>query len=310
MRTSTDTRSRDRRFRFDRLHDAVRSHRTIAYFIIAFGASWLCWIPAIVADGPITELFVFVGVWGPAAAAATVTHLSDESVAGWLRDIVRWRVPRRWYAFALGLPVVMIAAVSVPFVLLGHDLDAGLLDSRLATYVPMLVFVSLVGGGNEEFGWRGFALPELLRRHSPTGATLRLGSLWALWHVPLLAVSDDLSHGLSGPVLGLVLAATVLNIVALSVIYTFLWRHTRSVVLAVLLHGSFNAANGTLVLRDEIEGGAYAAMQSCITITTVAVAAGLVLATRGRLGPRRASPIDGHSADSPDPTPELEGAVR
>ena len=117
--------------------------------------------------------------------------------------------------------------------------------------------------------------------------------LWAIWHLPLLGTSDDLSHGLSGFELSVVLAATVVNIVGLTFIYTFLFRHTRSVLLAVLLHGSFNTANGTLVLRDDIEGAAYAAMQYCITATTLVIVGVLLVATRGRLGP--STPTD-HSA--------------
>lgn len=296
---------------------AARFHPAGLYFALAYAFSWLCWLPAVVADAPVTEAMIFVGVWGPALAATAVTFWSGDSVSEWFRGVFAWRRPLRWYGFALGLPIVMIAAVSVPFVALDHDLDSDLLGPRLAAYLPMLVFLSLAGGGNEELGWRGFALPTLLERHTPLRATLTLGVLWAVWHLPLLGTSDDLSHGLGGGELAIVLGATVVNIVALTFVYTFLYRHTRSVLLAVLLHGSFNAANGTLVLRDEIEGAAYAAMQYCITATTVVIAAGLLLATRGRLGPRHevtlpdqppaissTSPVDAAASAS------LEGAIR
>ena len=256
-----------------------------AYFALAFAYSWACWLPAIALGGGAKNGLLFLGVWGPAAAGATATRLRGRSVKAWLRSILRWRVPRRWYAYALVLSVVMVAVASVPFVLLGHDLDSSLLGTRLVSYLPMLVILSLLGGGNEELGWRGFALPALLERHSPARASLVLGSLWTLWHLPLLGAADDLTHGLAGRELTMVLAATLLNIVALTFICTFLFRQTRSALLAVVLHGSFNTANGVLVLRDEIEGAAYSTMQYCITITTVAVAASLYLRTNGRLGP-------------------------
>jgi membrane protease YdiL (CAAX protease family) len=169
---------------------------------------------------------------------------------------------------------------------LDGDLDSSLLGERLAVYLPMLIFLTLLGGGNEEWGWRGFALPELLRGHRPVHATLILGSLWAIWHVPLLAAQDDLSHGLGGFDLTLVLIATAVNIVGLAFFYTYLYLRTRSTLLAVLLHGSFNTANGTLVLRDEIEGNAYSTMQYSITITTLVVVVTMIWATRGRLGER------------------------
>lgn len=268
------------------LRSLVRSHPAAAFFTLAYLYSWAFWAPAALGyDGAPAEVAIFVGVWGPAAAGATVTRLSGRSVRAWIRGMLRWRAARRWYVFALAIPAAIVGVVSVAFVALGEDLDTSLLGERLAIYIPVLIFLTLLGGGNEEWGWRGFALPTLLQRHTPMRATLILGGLWAIWHLPLLAAMDDLSHGLGGGELTVVLAATVVNIVGLAFFYTFLYRHTGSVLLAVLLHGSFNAANGTLVLREEIEGSAYATMQYCITATTLIVAALLVWVSRGRLGP-------------------------
>lgn len=278
-----------------RLRTRVANHPVAAFFSFTYLYSWLFWAPAALGDdGAAGQLAIFVGVWGPAAAGLTVTWLLGRSVSSWTRNMFHWKVQARWYVFALALPAAVIAVVSVAFVSLGHDLDGALLAERLAVYVPMLVFLTLVGGGNEEWGWRGFALPELLQRRSPVAATLVLGTLWAIWHLPLLAAQDDLSHGLGGFALTLVLTATVVNIVGLAFIYTYLYRSTRSAVLAVLLHGSFNTANGTLVLREEIEGTAYATMQYCITFTTLAIVAGLWLITHGRFGPAGPDEHDGH----------------
>lgn len=264
----------------------ARRYPVAAFFVLAYMYSWISWAPAALGvDGPVAEILVFVGVWGPAAAGLTVTRLLGRSTRDWARGLLRWRVPGRWYAFALGVPVLIVAFVSVAFALLGQDLDGSLLGGRLASYLPMLVFLTLAGGGNEEWGWRGFALPELLQRHRPVRATLILGTLWATWHLPLLAAQDDLSHGLDGPRLALVLAATVVAIVAHAFFYTHLYQHTRSVLLCALMHGSFNAANGVLVLRDEVEGTAYATMQFVITLTMWAGVAVLLARTHGQLGP-------------------------
>ena len=260
----------------------------MAFFTFAYIYSWVCWLPAAVGfDGAGAQVLIFVGVWGPAAAGFTVTRLLRRPVREWIGGMLRWRASWHWYASALLVPVALVGVVSVAFVGLGGDLDASLLGERLAVYLPMLIFLTLLGGGNEEWGWRGFALPELLQRHRPMAATATLGVLWAIWHVPLLTAQDDLSHGLSGFELTLVLGATAINIVGLAFIYTYLYLRSRSTLLAALLHGSFNTANGTLVLRSEIEGDAYATMQYSITITTLAVVAVMIWSTRGRLGGAR-----------------------
>jgi membrane protease YdiL (CAAX protease family) len=40
-----------------------------------------------------------------------------------------------------------------------------------------VIFVVVVG---EELGWRGFALPNLLQKHSALPASLILGVLWSI----------------------------------------------------------------------------------------------------------------------------------
>ena len=43
-------------------------------------------------------------------------------------------------------------------------------------------------------GWRGFALPRLLKRYSPLVAGLVVWVFWALWYLPMdLASGDPLS---------------------------------------------------------------------------------------------------------------------
>lgn len=41
-----------------------------------------------------------------------------------------------------------------------------------------------VGGGQEEFGWRGYALPVLEKKFGIWHANIILGIIWALWHIP------------------------------------------------------------------------------------------------------------------------------
>lgn len=64
----------------------------------------------------------------------------------------------------------------------------------------------------EELGWRGFALPRLLQHMGPIRASLTLGALWALWHLPYFLYQPSYqAMGWAGlPVLGLSFVATAL----------------------------------------------------------------------------------------------------
>ncbi|TVQ23068.1 MAG: CPBP family intramembrane metalloprotease [Leptolyngbya sp. DLM2.Bin15] len=39
--------------------------------------------------------------------------------------------------------------------------------------------------------WRGFALPHLQKRYNALSATLIMGLLWSLWHLPLIFLTGS-----------------------------------------------------------------------------------------------------------------------
>lgn len=108
--------------------------------------------------------------------------------------------------------------------------------------------IMVLGGPlGEEFGWRGYALPALSQRLGWRGASLVLGVVWAVWHLPLFWMPGTAQAAL--PVLPF-LAGTV----ALSVVFARLAVNTGfSVLPAILLHGAINA--GSWVLPVTPQGG-------------------------------------------------------
>lgn len=154
-------------------------------------------------------------------------------------------------------------------------------------YLPTLLFVALVGGGQEEPGWRGFALPRLQERMSPFRATLVVGLLWAFWHLPILLTSENPDHGLSpAAFLGVVLVLVCGIAVGYATALTYLWNRTASIVPCILLHASFNTANGMAGLQTEADlvKDAYATITVCLTATLVMLMMLLAYRTRGRIG--------------------------
>jgi uncharacterized protein len=268
----------------------IARHPAAAFFAGAYAISWTLWLPSVFVEdrtGPVALLF-FLGVFGPFAAAAIVGRVTSGSARAWLRGILRFRVAKRWYLFALGVPVAIVVTGLAAMAVAGVDLEFSLLDERLAAFIPTLLFCVFLNGGPEEPGWRGLALPELEKTRSPIRATLELGTIWALWHTPLLFMAEEnIDHGLDPlPFAGIVVWTIIGIACGYSFFYTYLWNRTQSVVPCILLHASFNTANGVLLLVPESQqvGGTYAAISICVTGIIVAAAAVLVYATRGRLG--------------------------
>lgn len=73
--------------------------------------------------------------------------------------------------------------------ILFHVLPLTLLGS---TYL-----LSDAGPLGEEFGWRGYAMPRMLRIMSPVLAGIMLGAIWAIWHIPGFLMSESPQSGLS-----------------------------------------------------------------------------------------------------------------
>lgn len=259
--------------------------RPIAAFIaLAYALSWSAWLVAFIGGGP---PMVVLGAFGPAVGAGLVTHWSGGSLRDWLRPLARWRVPGRYYVYALGLPAALFGAINAELALLGRPVDLGRLGEAIPAYLGTFLFVALLGGGQEEPGWRGFALDRLQGRYSPIRATLLLGVVWGLWHLPLYGL------GFVGPLMFVFF-------------YTWLYNRSGSVLLCVLLHASFTPALDHLILTDDSP-----TVDAVIVATMLAGVLTLIGLTRGRLGfDHRAStlpPIE-PPTDSPPTAPRTSSS--
>jgi uncharacterized protein len=249
-----------------RLQHWVDRHELGAFFLLTFTISWTLWLLSYVADGMLAVALFLLGGFGPMTSAVLLTRYRGYSLKEWIRTMMVWRVPARFYGYALGLPLLVWSAINVELALLGQDVDVGLLPGRLLEAAGTFLVVLTVGGALEEPGWRGFALPRLQLRMSPVRATFLLGVVWGLWHVPV--------YGPLAPFL----------ITALAFFYTYLYNRTGSVLLVILLHATITPANDTLIL---VPRDVHGVTDIVIFGTVAAVAAALVILTRGRLGYRQ-----------------------
>lgn len=271
----------------------IRRQPSLSFVLLAYGFSWTVWIVALLLPKNIlSACLYYLGSFGPLVAAIVVLKSQRRSLWAWFKNLFKWRYSLGWYVFVLGFPILLIAIVSLIYGLLGHSLYFSLLPGRLVAYLPMLVFLALAGGGNEEPGWRGLWLPMLQtryrhKRYGTVAATTLLGAVWAFWHVPILAANPDVASGAISPGEVLFVAGvTLVSIMTHAFWYTWLMNRTGSVLLCSLFHASYNAANGLLLLVPEqaLRGSTYQFVLVLMTTVLVASVVGLLLATRGRLG--------------------------
>ena len=233
----------------------VRRRPLAAFVVLAFGLSWGFWLLSFVTSSPV--LF-FIGGLGPAMAAAIVAWQLG-TLQPWLERVLRWRVSPWFYVFSVGFPILLYAVPNVVAALLGTSPDLSLVGERLPAYAVTWVS-ALFLGGLEEPGWRGFALPRLQQRYTPVRATLLLGVVWGLWHLPVEPLA-------------------IVVTVPLAFFYTWLFNRTGSALLCILLHASITPAQDHLTLVADSP-----VVDAAILGTLVVAAVGFVVATRGRLG--------------------------
>lgn len=234
--------------------DGISRHPLLSFVLLTVAISWPAWgalaafdlVPGIDVGG----VLWLVGGLGPPIAAVVVVWTTEGPSAArrLLGRLTRWRVRGRWYAVALLLPGLVVGAALV--------IDAGVFDvstplptlELLPLFVGSILANMLIGGGLEEIGWRGFALPRLQASYSALTASLAIGVVWVAWHAPLFVVPGAIQAELA-PLPFLVQG------IALAVLFTWLYNSTRgSLLLVVLLHGAVNAwLTSVWYLRGSVE---------------------------------------------------------
>jgi uncharacterized protein len=217
----------------------MRKYPIAWFYILAFGISWLDMIPGALGSHGIAPfnspyvlfLLIFYAI-GPALAAVIVSRVTygKRGVGDLLKGLIRWRVGLVWYILVILGSVGLLTLAQVVTRLLGLTVTIAVPQLNLSIFG---FGVNFFGNICEEIGWRGFALPHLQKRYNALIATLIVGTLWALWHLPLVfLVGNPMSEY---PFLWFII------IVTNAFIYTWIYNSTKgSILLVALFHGSLN----------------------------------------------------------------------
>ena len=208
----------------------TRSQRLSAFAVLVMSLEAVTFVARL--DPAITP---FVLVFIPAVAAVAVSAVSGgrPAIVSLIRRLVRVRVGLRWYLLAVGIPIVEKLAVDVTGALLGISTPDRLVSALTvpALLVPLVVVVPAI---LEELGWRGFGVQAAVEQgHSPAWAALVVAALFLTLHLPLYLPGQLYA--------GLPFWPLPLSLLAASVLLTWIYLRTRSVLITGLMHAAFNA---------------------------------------------------------------------
>lgn len=216
-----------------------------AYFALTFTISWtgafLVAAPYLLrheAFPKLAGILMFpVMLLGPSLAGIAVSRMTGgrEGLRSLFSQMVRWRFQGRWYA-ALAIPPALVLVV-----LLG--LKTFVSPSYSPNHFWLGASFGVPAGFLEEIGWTGCAFSLMSFESSGLAASVWLGVLWSLWHIPVVdylgAVTPHRSYWL--PFFLVFAAAMTVMRVLISWVYT----NTKSVLSAQLMHVS---STGALVI--------------------------------------------------------------
>ena len=225
-------------------------------------------------------LGLFVG-YGFVAASLIMSGIvgGKAGIAALLRRLLIWRVGLPWYGVVLfGSAVIDLVAIGIHVLLGGTTPDFAqpfarqLIGPSLNLWVAALIFmVYQVLANGEEFGWRGYALPHLQARSSALVASLIIGAIWAVWHLPKFLTAGD-AHDYSFWVFAL-------HEICLAILCTWVFNNTRgSLLMALLFHAAMNTADVFLPIIPAAAGDTRPMLIAmglrCVAALVVVIVAG------------------------------------
>ncbi|MEM8857046.1 MAG: CPBP family intramembrane glutamic endopeptidase [Chloroflexota bacterium] len=152
------------------------------------------------------------------------------------------RVRLSWlFASFLLFPALAAAAILLYATIGGEPLAL-----RTTQLLPQAIVILLVALG-EEFGWRGYALPKLQQSFGPLSSSLILGLVWGFWHYPGYLIGVGLP-------LEMPFVVFLLWVLLATILMTWFFNRTGSLLAAILMHIAANATFNYLPLLPEFAG--------------------------------------------------------
>lgn len=208
--------------------------RPVVFVVIAAALSapgyYLQHNAAVIGLSPL--LAVLYLMWCPALAAVMTALIFDRSLKGF-----GWGLRcGRWLALGYAMP---IAYSALGYAIIWSCGWAGIKAEFSIDPLKLVLFgtvFNVVYAAGEEIGWRGYLAPQLNRAMGFTRASFATGSIWALWHYPMVIGAAYLNKMPLLPQLALM----TVSLVGMTFVFNWLRLRSGSLWPAVVIHASHN----------------------------------------------------------------------
>lgn len=170
--------------------------------------------------------------FGPLIGAFFVVYYCQRDERNIFRKrFLRFKTNPIWYFFAIAIPFFTYLVLRLVAIQMGSKTD--IIELPITSFGWPLILAILLSGIKEEAGWRGYLQPELQKSFSTILSSIIVGIVWAFWHLMLYVFGTRPIEQFP---------QFVFTLVALSVIYTWLFIQTDSIPVVMILHIAHNFA--------------------------------------------------------------------
>ncbi len=172
---------------------------------------------------------------GIVAVILTAIFYKKNGLKTLLKAVVKWRVKFKWYFIVIILGIVLCGLSLLLF-----NWTYGQINNPDPAYNFLFYFILILPLSAlwEEMGWRGFLLPILQQKYAPLTASIIIGFVWGLWHLPIYLAIDP--YGAKTITYFLFM---FIGCFALSIIETWLYNSTKgSLFICILFHNAINTS--------------------------------------------------------------------
>ncbi|MDE6743262.1 MAG: CPBP family intramembrane metalloprotease [Lachnospiraceae bacterium] len=238
----------------------------LLFFIITFAWTWGFGFAPLalgLVGTPIGTFLFYFGGGAPSVTALFLVFLtySKEEKRDYFRRCFSFRyMGLKWLVFIIiFFALISFLGLIISTKLLGLEMPG--MDFLYAiirnpvNILPILLISLLSGPLNEEFGWRGYSLDKLFMRFGFVGATLILGFLWGIWHLPWYFTPGQAQYDLlqTSPMDAILY---IPSIMMLNFVVSYVYVKTkRSILAGALTHMFGNLLNSQLLSPYSVEVG-------------------------------------------------------
>jgi membrane protease YdiL (CAAX protease family) len=224
---------------------------------------------------------------GPSVAGILMTGLlyGRAGLSELFSRLFRWRVGFRWYGLALLTTPLLATATLLGLAQVSSDFVPRILSTEDKAFLVQFGLVSgLMVGVAEELGWTGFATPTLRRRYGVAATGLIVGLVIGVWQMLLVnwtsfGAAGDLPRVLYLP------AVTLTWLPSYRVLMVWVYEHTESLFVAIVMHASL-IAFWYILTPLTIAGATMVTYYLLFSVGMWVVIAAAALANGGQLGRR------------------------